>query len=197
MSEREIYEGCLALMGGLVDRFEEYLKKAGIDQKAAEVPFRAEVPCAEIVKRLFLEDTDSRTAAEKKCLALGIREDYIIFDFSPKEGNTYNRVYEAKVEYNGDKERINRYLAVEPSDMENGQSEDETISVTARFANGFECDVKCCGVQYREGESNLSWTEAVLFDKNGAEVACSEPDSQFFKTWEIEYEGNLYKIHVS
>ena len=197
MSEREIYEGCLALMGGLVDRFEEYLKKAGIDQTAAGKPFRAEVPCAEIVRKLFLADTDSRTAAERKCEALGIREDYIIFDFSPKAGTTYNRVYEANVEYNGDKERINRYLAVEPSDMENGQSEDETISVTARFANGFECDVKCCGVQYREGESNLSWTEAVLFDKKGAEVACSEPDSRFFKTWEIEHEGDLYKVHVS
>ena len=195
MSEREIYEGCLALMGGLVDRFEEYLKKAGIDQTAAGEPFRAEVPCAEIVRKLFLADTDSRTAAERKCEALGIREDYVAFDLS-KAGTTPVRAYEANVEYNGDKERINRYLTVEPADRESCQGEDETITVTARFENGFQCDVKCCGVQYREGESNLSWTEAVLFDKKGAEVACSEPDSRFFKTWEIEHEGDLYKVHV-
>jgi len=196
MSEREIYEGCLALMGGLVDRFEEYLKKAGIDQTAAGEPFLAEVPCAEIVRKLFLADTDSRTAAERKCEALGIREDYVAFDLS-KAGTAPVRAYEANVEYDGDKERINRYLTVEPSDRESCQGEDETITVTARFENGFQCDVKCCGVQYREGESNLSWTEAVLFDKKGAEVACSEPDSRFFKTWEIEHEGDLYKVHVS
>lgn len=53
MSERAIYEGCLALMGGLVDRFEEYLKKAGIDQTAAGEPFRAEVACSEPDSRFF------------------------------------------------------------------------------------------------------------------------------------------------
>lgn len=195
MSEREIYEGCLALMGGLVDRFEECLKKAGIDQTAAGEPFRAEVPCAEIVRKLFLADTDSRTAAEKKCKALGIREDYVAFDFS-KAGTAPVRAYEANVEYNGDKERINRYLTVEPADRESCQGEDETITVTARFENGFQCDIKCCGVQYREGESNLSWTEAVLFDERGAEVACTEPEDTFFRTWEIAYMDNLYKICV-
>ena len=74
-----------------------------------------------------------------------------------------------------DVNRINHYLHNEPTDETECLGEDVTIVYTAVFDNGIEMDIKCCGVQYQEGESNTAWTEAVLF-KDGNEVAHTEPD---------------------
>jgi hypothetical protein len=90
---------------------------------------------------------------------------------------------------------LNKYLTVEPKNKSECFGEDNTISVTANFGNGMEMDIKCCGVQYREGESNLAWTEAVLF-KNGSEVCCSEPAAEFEGDWELECDGDEYVVHV-
>ena len=92
-------------------------------------------------------------------------------------------------------DRINRYLTIEPDSEEDCLSEDTTISYTAKFDEHYEMDVKCCGVQFREGESNLAWTEAVLF-KNGCAIAMTEPSDGFEGEWEIEADGNIYKIII-
>ena len=74
--------------------------------------------------------------------------------------------------------------------------EDETITETARFDNGFEMYIKCCGVQYEEDGCNLAWTEAVLFH-NGGQVAFTEPSDEFEGDWELEDDdGNTYIVHV-
>ena len=73
--------------------------------------------------------------------------------------------------------------------------EDSTIVYTARFDDGMEMDIKVCGVQFREGENNRPWTEAVLF-RDGSEVACTEPAEDYFGLWEIEYEGVKYSVLV-
>lgn len=90
---------------------------------------------------------------------------------------------------------INKILTVEPLDVDGCFGEDFTITNTAVFPNGIEVDVKCCGVQYREGESNLGWTEAVLF-KDGAEVCHTEPSDSYLGKWELEYNGDTYVVTV-
>ena len=92
-------------------------------------------------------------------------------------------------------DRINRYLSVEPENESECLGEDNTIVYTFKFEGGYDMDVKCCGVQYREGESNLAWTEAVLFC-HGSEVACSEPSDEFFGTWELEHKGNMFVADI-
>lgn len=85
-----------------------------------------------------------------------------------------------------DAKRIHRYLYEEPKDADECLGEDETISYTVCFGDGYEADVKCCGVPFQEGESNLAWAEVVLF-RNGAECTCIGPDDEFFGTWTWEY----------
>ena len=53
-------------------------------------------------------------------------------------------------------EMINHYLHDEPIDQSECFGEDETIVHTVSFENGIEMDIKCCGVQFKEGESNLA-----------------------------------------
>ena len=73
------------------------------------------------------------------------------------------------------------------------QDEDETFTVTARFPDGRQMDIKCCGVQDQE---DGSWTEAVLFEPGGREICCAEPDETFQGVWEIEADGICYRAHV-
>ena len=81
------------------------------------------------------------------------------------------------------------------SKRKNMLGEDEAIVKTAIFPNGIEMDIKCCGVQYNKDDDNSAWTEAVLFH-NGHEVACSEVNDSFLGTWELEYNGTLYRTNV-
>ena len=90
---------------------------------------------------------------------------------------------------------INEYLNHEPANESDCFNEDETFSKTVKFPDGAEMDIKLCGVQYLDGESNLPWTEAVLFI-NGSEVACSEPEDEFFGEWELEHDGTRYIANV-
>ncbi len=88
---------------------------------------------------------------------------------------------------------IEKFTTVEPKNQDGCLSEDETITETATFPDGVEMDIKCCGVQYKEGEKNLAWTEAVLF-QNGCEICCSEISDEFFGEWELEALGNTYVV---
>ena len=90
---------------------------------------------------------------------------------------------------------INNVLTTEPKSEADCMGEDNTIVYTARFDDCMEMDIKVCGVQFREGENNLPWTEAVLF-RYGSEVACTEPAEDYFGLWEIEYEGVKYSVLV-
>lgn len=73
-----------------------------------------------------------------------------------------------------------------------GMSEDETITKTAKFGNGYEMDIKCCGA-----DDEHAWTEAVLFNSEGSQIAVSEPSDDFFGIWELEDDdGNTYKANV-
>ena len=70
--------------------------------------------------------------------------------------------------------------------------EDVTISFTADFGDGYEMDIKVCGVQEEEDSDNSAWSEAVLFH-NGSEVCCTEPSDEFLGEWTCEdADGNKY-----
>ena len=86
---------------------------------------------------------------------------------------------------------VDKYLK-EPENEDECLGEDSAIITTLLFENGFSMDVKCCGVQYEPGEKNAAWTEAVLFNKEGNEVNCSEIGEEYFGEWALEYEGDKY-----
>lgn len=69
--------------------------------------------------------------------------------------------------------------------------EDDTISWTVPFMDNTEADVKLCG----ENDAPY-WTEAVLFDKNGHQLCCTEPESELFSDWELRCGDKTYTIHV-
>lgn len=75
--------------------------------------------------------------------------------------------------------------------------EDDTVSVTAVFDDGMEMDVKCCGVKDDDCFGEPAWTEAVLFNKEGAEAAFTEPEEEFFGEWHITYNGSEYVACVA
>lgn len=93
-------------------------------------------------------------------------------------------------------EQINRHLHIEPTCANECLGEDIAIVNTATFENGYEMDIKCCGVQYNEeDESNTAWTEAVLFC-NGSEVCCSEPSDEYLGEWILETDEDEYVVVV-
>lgn len=67
------------------------------------------------------------------------------------------------------------------------QGKDNTITKSAIFPDGMSMDVKCCG-----SNDVPSWTEAVLFDRRGNEVAHTEVLDDFEGVWELEHDGILY-----
>lgn len=75
-SEKDIYEGCLALMNELTDRFYEYLEFLEVDlsEYPEEEQFDATFNTTEIVERLFLWRTyhSGGTSQRMKCEELGI-----------------------------------------------------------------------------------------------------------------------------
>lgn len=79
---------------------------------------------------------------------------------------------------------IQALLHTEPTCKSDCFGEDEKISYTVRFPDGVEMDLEICGVQYQEGESNLPWTQAVLF-LNGSELAFTEPEGDFYGEWTL------------
>ena len=92
-------------------------------------------------------------------------------------------------------ERLTRLLNTEPT-RDSCMTEEETIVFTANFGNGIERDVKVCGVEYLYGESNLPWTEAVLF-KDGSEISHTDPQEDLFGEWEFEIGNDKYVVEIA
>lgn len=93
---------------------------------------------------------------------------------------------------------IDHYLNDEPASPDDCLSEDETIIYTAHFSDGYEMDIKCCGVQFHDGpdETNTAWSEAVLFNPHGNEVANDTGDDTFLGDWTLEHNDTTYVAHV-
>ena len=85
---------------------------------------------------------------------------------------------------------INKYLSAK--NKNEYQDEDKTITITAKFTNGYQMDIQCCGCQ-----NDSSWTQAMLFDKDGQENCCTEVEFDFTGTWELHYKNNnTYIVNV-
>lgn len=86
--------------------------------------------------------------------------------------------------------KVTKFLsASDPNEYQGGRN---TISVTVVFPDGKQMDVKCCGC-----DDEASWTEAVLFDKEGHELSCTECSEDFLGVWELKYGDITYKAVVS
>ena len=83
------------------------------------------------------------------------------------------------------------YWLTDNSDTSERLDEDDTIVKTAKFEDGMEMDIKCCGTQ-----DDVAWTEAVLFYDNGQEACHTEVSDEYFGDWELEWGGNVYRVHV-
>lgn len=87
-SERQIYEGCISLMQGLVEDFQEWLEMQEIEVDD-ESRFCVNKYPTEIVKRLFLWNTrhSGGTSSRAKCRELGIEDctRSIVFDVKEEE----------------------------------------------------------------------------------------------------------------
>ena len=92
-------------------------------------------------------------------------------------------------------DRYNKILTTEPEDEGECFGENETITETVKFEDGYEMDIKICGVQFKKDESNLPWTEAVLFH-NGNEVTFTEPFEDFEGEWLCEDDENTFTVLV-
>lgn len=84
---------------------------------------------------------------------------------------------------------INKYLNAE--EKKDFQGNNNTIVHTAGFPNGMQMDIKCCGSQ--EGPS---WAEAVLFNRYGQEVACTEVRESYTGSWTLLYGDVVYTVDV-
>lgn len=85
-SERQIYEGCISLMQGLVEDFKEWLEFQGIEV-AEDERFRIGKYPTKIVNRLFLWHTGHAggTSTRAKCNELGIEDSTRTIWFDVKE----------------------------------------------------------------------------------------------------------------
>lgn len=81
-SEKDIYEGCIALMQELMGRFEEYLDFMDIDRRDRETAFCTSFYPTHIVERLFLWKTrhSGGTSCCMKLNELGIDREDVTFD---------------------------------------------------------------------------------------------------------------------
>lgn len=110
-------------------------------------------------------------------------EYHVLVDVLPKKTVLEETIYVSKPYA----ERIKKYLRGAEV-----QGDGSSLSKTAKFSDGFEMDIRCCG-----GKDD-SWTEAILYDDTGREVAVTEPCDGFTGCWELKDEdtNTVYRAHV-
>lgn len=110
-------------------------------------------------------------------------EYHVLVDILPKKTVLEETIYVSKPYA----ERIKKYLRGAEA-----QGDGSSLSKTAKFSDGFEMDIRCCG-----GKDD-SWTEAILYDDTGREVAVTEPCDGFTGCWELKDEdaNTVYRAHV-
>ena len=84
---------------------------------------------------------------------------------------------------------INGYLTADSP--KKYQGEDNTIVHTVEFPDGKQMDIKCCGCK-----DAASWTEAVLFDSQGHELAFTEVCGEYLGLWELDNGDVIYTVDV-
>lgn len=110
-------------------------------------------------------------------------EYHVLVDVLPKKTILEETVYISEPYA----ERIEKHLRGEEA-----QGDGSSLGKTAKFSDGFEMDIRCCG-----GKDD-SWTEAILYDNTGKEVVATEPCDGFTGCWELKDEdtNTVYRAHV-
>ena len=81
----------------------------------------------------------------------------------------------------------------------------ETITNTATFSNGYQMDIKLCGVGDENDWDDINgwkengfepWTEAVLFNEDGGQLAFTDPCDSYMGEWSIQYNDDIYTVSV-
>lgn len=85
-----------------------------------------------------------------------------------------------------DLDLINTYLRGE----EPFGAHEPSISYTAIFPDGKQMDIQLCG------SDNSPWTQAVLYDANGAELTFTNVADTYEGEWELKYDGVTYHVDV-
>lgn len=85
-----------------------------------------------------------------------------------------------------DLDQINAYLR---GDKPFGVRE-PNITFTAIFPDGKQMDIQLCG------SDEAPWTQAVLYDANGAELTFTDVADTYDGEWELEYDGVTYHVNV-
>lgn len=74
-----------------------------------------------------------------------------------------------------------------------GLKEDEALKKTITFPNNYSVDIMMCICD----EEYLTYSQAVLYNKEGSEVTFTEPaDSMIGEWWLEDTDGNTYNIDV-
>ena len=64
---------------------------------------------------------------------------------------------------------------------------------SVKFDDGCMADIKVCTDSF---ESGGIWSEMVLYDQSGVEIALSEVRDRLSGTWTIEYDSSRYEVYV-
>lgn len=98
---------------------------------------------------------------------------------------------------NAEYREVYKMLYHEPANEKECFLENDSRLFTVKFTNGYFMDIKVCGIlSFEQGTSNTCWSEAVLFNEKGAEVACTDAGDDFLGEWMIEYSDNQYIVTV-
>ena len=72
-----------------------------------------------------------------------------------------------------------------------GGGDDITFVYPAIFSNCMLADVKCCVTE------TSAWIEAVLYNKEGQQLCCTEPcDGDILGEWNFKYNNDKYVVEV-
>lgn len=94
-------------------------------------------------------------------------------------------------------DELNRYLDAEPGEFPDIIDRDghPLLDEEFPFHDGTGKYMAIQVIPPADMEGN-AYAQAVLFDKNGAELCCSRPKYSLDGDWKIEHDGTLYAVHV-
>lgn len=160
-----------------------------IDDISDKIAFKSD-ECFERVARHILELIDDYNIPENTAINTVINDETYMADYiKPVK-------YREIIITEDIASKIKRLLETQPTCESECFGEDEKITYSARFDDGYEIDVQLCGVQYEESNNdNTPWTQAVLY-KNGSEICFTEPSDEFFGKWVLETDDATYIVNV-
>ncbi|PLS19145.1 hypothetical protein CVD28_01685 [Bacillus sp. M6-12] len=86
-------------------------------------------------------------------------------------------------------EEMERILSIQEGDCPDYDHDATIKTYTAKFANGFQADIKVCN-------GDTPYIDNVLFDEQGCEVDCPEISESLLGEYDFQFEGDSYRVLV-